>query len=69
MNFRNFLRVIEANGFVLARQRGSHRTYRGMVNGKTEIVVVSCTREGDEIKKGLLSSMIRQSGLSKSVFR
>ena len=51
MNFRDFLRILEANGFELARQRGSHRTYRGMVNGETKIVVVACTREGDEVKQ------------------
>ncbi|MCH2394626.1 type II toxin-antitoxin system HicA family toxin [Oceanibaculum sp.] len=69
MNFRDFLRILEANGFELARQRGSHRTYRGVMNGETKIVVVACTREGDEIKPGTLGSMIRQSGLPKSLFR
>lgn len=61
--------MIEVNGFELTRQRGSHRTYRGVMNGETKIVVVACTREGDEIKPGTLGSMIRQSGLPKSLFR
>jgi predicted RNA binding protein YcfA (HicA-like mRNA interferase family) len=69
MNFRDFLRILETHGFELARQRGSHRTYRGVVNRETKIVVVACTREGDEIKPGTLGSMIRQSGLPKSLFR
>lgn len=69
MNFRDFLRILETHGFELARQRGSHRTYRGVVNGETKIVVVACTREGDEIRPGTLGSMIRQSGLPKSLFR
>ena len=69
MNFRDFLRILEKNGFVLARQRGSHRTYIGMVNGKKEVVTVACTREGDDINKKTLGSMIRQSGLPKSLFR
>lgn len=69
MNFRDFLRILEAHGFELARQRGSHRTYRAVVSGETKIVVVARTREGDEIKSGTLGSMIRQSGLAKSLFR
>jgi predicted RNA binding protein YcfA (HicA-like mRNA interferase family) len=70
MKFREFIRILEAHGFVLDRQRGSsHRVYKGEVAGEIRLVVVAGHREGDDIKPGTLSSMIRQSGLSKTLFR
>jgi len=68
MKFRDLIRTLEDHGFELARQRGSHRTYKGFVEGSIR-VVVACHREGDDIRPGTLSSMIRQSGLSKKLFR
>lgn len=69
MKFRDFIGILENHGFELARQRGSHRAYKGQVGGQTRVVVVACHRESDDIKAGTLSSMIRQSGLSKDLFR
>ena len=69
MTFREVIAILEDHGFNLARQRGSHRTYTGMVEGKIRVVVVACHRESDDIRPGTLSSMIRQSGLPKSLFR
>ena len=69
MKFRDFVRILEAHGFVLDRQRGSHRTYKGSVDGRVRVVIVACHRESDDIKPGILSSMIRQSRLPKRTFR
>ena len=69
MKFREFIRILEAHGFALHRQRGSHRTYKGEVAGELRLVVVACHRQTDDIKPGTFASMIRQSGLSKSLFR
>jgi predicted RNA binding protein YcfA (HicA-like mRNA interferase family) len=69
MKFRDFIRILEAHGFVLDRQRGSHRTYKGLVDGRVRVAIVACHRESDDIKPGTLSSMIRQSGLPKRTFR
>lgn len=69
MNFRDFVRVLEAAGFQLVRQSGSHRTYEGMVDGRRHVVTVACHRESDDIRPGTLASMIRQSGLPKRQFR
>jgi predicted RNA binding protein YcfA (HicA-like mRNA interferase family) len=69
MKFRDFIPILESHGFALDRQRGSHRTYKGFVEGSIRVVVVACHRESDDIKPGTLSSMIRQSGLSKKLFR
>jgi predicted RNA binding protein YcfA (HicA-like mRNA interferase family) len=69
MKFRDLIRILEDHGFELARRRGSHRTYKGQVEGHIRIVVVACHSENDDIKPGTLSSMIRQSGLSRQLFR
>ena len=70
MKFRDVIRILEAHGFVLDRQRGSHRTYKGVRRlVEMRVVAVACHRESDDIKSGTLSSMIRQSGLSKRHFR
>jgi predicted RNA binding protein YcfA (HicA-like mRNA interferase family) len=69
MNFRDLIGILESHGFELARQKGSHRTYKGVVGGRTRLVVVACHRESDDIKPGTLQSMIRQSGLPKGTFR
>lgn len=69
MKFRDFIRILRAHGFEQVRQDGSHRIFRGAVDGQTRMVPVACTREGDDIKPGTLASMIRQSGLPKKLFR
>lgn len=67
--FRDFIRLLERNGFQLARQSGSVRTYKGTVAGQTRLVTVHFHRGSDDIKRKTLQSMIRQSGLSKELFR
>jgi predicted RNA binding protein YcfA (HicA-like mRNA interferase family) len=69
MKFRDLIRILESHGFELARQKGSHRTYKGSVGGRIHVVLVACHRESDDIKPGTLQSMIRQSGLPKGTFR
>ncbi|HEX8665738.1 MAG TPA: type II toxin-antitoxin system HicA family toxin [Beijerinckiaceae bacterium] len=62
--------IIEAHGFILHRHDGSsHRQYRGIVQGEVRYVTVAYHSAGDEILPDTLSSMIRQSGLSKKLFR
>lgn len=68
--FREFIAIIEAHGFVLHRHEdGSHRQYRGVVGGLVRYVTVAYHNIGDDILPETLSSMIRQSGLSKKLFR
>ncbi len=70
MKFRDFLRVIEEHGFVLHRQgSGSHAIYRAVISGEVRLITVAAHRLSDEIKPGTLAAMIRQSGLTKSLFR
>jgi predicted RNA binding protein YcfA (HicA-like mRNA interferase family) len=69
MKFRAFIRILVTHGFQLDRQRGSHRVYKGSVGGRTRLVVVACHSESDDIRRGTLTAMIRQSGLPKRTFR
>ena len=43
MKFRDLIRILEDHGFELARRRGSHRTYKGQIEGQIRIVVLACT--------------------------
>ncbi len=61
--------MLEKHGFVLNRQSGSTRTYKGAVGGKVRLVHVHYHRGGDDIRPGTLNSMIRQSGLPKKLFQ
>ena len=49
--------------------RGSHSTYEGFVKGKRRLVTIAAHRLGDDVHKGTLGSIIRQSGLPKKKFR
>ena len=68
--FRQFIAILEANGFVLHRHDGtSHRRYRREHKGTVYFVDVAPHNLNDQIRTGTLNSMIRQSGLPKSLFR
>ena len=67
--FAEFIKLLEQHGFVLDRQRGSARIYKGEVGGQVRLVSVHVHRGSDDIKRGTLQSMIRQSGLPKKLFR
>jgi predicted RNA binding protein YcfA (HicA-like mRNA interferase family) len=64
--FREFIKILEAHKFWLERQESSHRHYK---NAAGNLVTVAAHDLGDEVKKGTLKSMIRQSGLSQKLFR
>lgn len=67
--FREFIKIIEAHGFTLDRQDGSHRQYVGIMGAKWRLVTVAVVNPGDEIRTGTLKAMIRQSGLPDKLFR
>ncbi|MEI9888650.1 MAG: type II toxin-antitoxin system HicA family toxin [Rhizomicrobium sp.] len=67
--FREFVAVLERNGFVEVRQVGSHRRFRGENGGQVRMVTVAYHAIGDQITPNVLASMIRQSGLSRALFR
>lgn len=68
--YERFLAIIEAHGFKLLRHDGgSHRRYRGEVNGEVRLVDLTPHNWHDEIATGTLKSMIRQCGLPQKLFR
>jgi predicted RNA binding protein YcfA (HicA-like mRNA interferase family) len=67
--FREFIDVLVAANFKLVRIEASHRRYVGYVDGVTRNVTVAFHNINDEIRPNTLASMIRQSGLSKRLFR
>jgi predicted RNA binding protein YcfA (HicA-like mRNA interferase family) len=57
--------LLEQNGFVMARQRGSHMIMQRRSPGTTVTVPVPAHRQ---LRRGTLSSIIRQSGLPRELF-
>ena len=68
MKVREVIRLLEWNGFQLVRQRGSHRHFKGIVKARTRMVTVPGA-DGDDVPKGTLGSIRRQSGLPARLFR
>ena len=69
LNFREFIEILKAHGFELARQESSHRRYKGSIGCETKYVTVAYHSISDDILPKTLASMIRQSGLPKRLFR
>ena len=69
MKYRDFVRIIERHGFAFDRQRGSHRQFKGMIDGRVQLVTVDYAQSGEDISPRNLASMIRQSTLPKKLFR
>jgi predicted RNA binding protein YcfA (HicA-like mRNA interferase family) len=57
--------ILEQNGFIAVRQRGSHRIMQLKTEDSTVTVPVPLH---NELRRGTLQSIIRQSGLPKSLF-
>lgn len=62
---RDVCRILEAEGFTEVRHRGSHIVMQRRVGNTTTTVPVP---DHKELKVGTLSSIIRQSGLARSMF-
>lgn len=69
MKFRDFIRILEANGFEHVRSKAPHHFYAGVVNGVLQHVTCDYNHLGEEIPRHNFHSMIRQSTLSKKLFR
>jgi predicted RNA binding protein YcfA (HicA-like mRNA interferase family) len=58
-------RILEQHGFVKVRQRGSHIMMQKRTENSTTTVPIP---NYSELRTGTLQSIIRQSGLSRSLF-
>ncbi|MFA5995503.1 MAG: type II toxin-antitoxin system HicA family toxin [Patescibacteria group bacterium] len=65
LKVREVIRVLESNGFYLARQKGSHCIYR---NSLGIIVPVPLHGSNKPIPIGTFLAIIKQSKLSKELF-
>ena len=62
---RDVCQILEAQGFSAVRQRGSHIVMQKQSGSTTTTVPVP---NHSELKAGTLSSIIRQSGVARSLF-
>lgn len=60
MTVREVIRMLERDGWVLARQRGSHRQFIHAVKPGRVTVAGNL---GDDVRPGTLDSVLRQAGL------
>ena len=68
MKVRDVIRILKRHGFRRDRQSGGHRQFEGVVARRRRLVTVP-GKEGDDVPKGTLASIRRQSGLPKRSFR
>lgn len=60
MKVRDIIKLIEQDGWYLARTRGSHRQYKH--SNKSGLVTVP-GKPGDDLAAGTLDSILKQAGL------
>lgn len=59
---RYLIKILEQNGFIYKRTKGSHQLFYNPVNFKTVIVPV---HGGKDMKKGTFLSILKQAGIDK----
>ena len=62
MKVRDVIRMLEQDGWVLARTRGSHRQYKHPA--KLGVVTVA-GKPGEDLAPGTLNSVMKQAGLKR----
>jgi predicted RNA binding protein YcfA (HicA-like mRNA interferase family) len=68
MKVREVMFVPKTHGFRLARQKGSHRRFVGVVDGQTQYVTVA-GMGNDDVSRKTLASIRPQPGLPVDLFR
>ena len=63
MKAREVIKLIEADGWYLSRQKGSHKQYKHRV--KKGLVTVAAHKMSDEIAPGTLNSIYKQAQITK----
>ena len=54
------IRLLEENGYIFKRTKGSHRLYYNPINNKTIIVPF---HNGKDLKKGTFLAILKQAGI------
>ena len=63
MKIRDIVVMLEEDGWVLARTRGSHRQYK---HPHKSGLVTLAGKPGDDLAPGTLNSVLKQAGLKKA---
>lgn len=58
------IKLLEQNGFIFKRSKGSHHVYHNPLNNKTAIVPVHGNKD---IKKGTFLAILKQAGIDSSL--
>lgn len=62
---KKLIKILEQNGYILFRQKGSHHIFK---NEENIMVVVPIHGKNNPLKIGTFLKIIKQSGLSKEIF-
>ena len=57
---RHLIKILEQNGFVYQRAKGSHQLFHNVITGKTIVVPV---HGGKDMKKGTFLAILKQAGI------
>jgi predicted RNA binding protein YcfA (HicA-like mRNA interferase family) len=60
MKIKEIIKIIEQNGWIMVRRKGSHRQYKHKT--KNGLVTIAGNMN-DDLAKGTLNSIIKQAGL------
>ena len=70
VEFRQVVEILKEYDITFSRNgKGSHKVYQGTHSGQLRIVVLSYDQLGDDVPKGTLENIKRQSGIPKERFR
>ena len=61
MKVKEIIKLIEADGWYVARQKGSHKQYKHSI--KQGLVTISVHRLSDDLPQGIENSILKQAGL------
>ncbi len=64
MKVKEIIKLIEADGWYLVRQKGSHKQYKHRL--KKGLVTISGHKLTDEVKMGTLNSILKQAEIQKT---
>ena len=63
MKFRDIIKIIEKDGWYLARQKGSHMQFKH--DNKAGLVTIAPHSLNDDVSAGTLSSIYKQAQMDK----
>ena len=63
MKVSEIIKIIEDDGWILVRQKGSHRQYKHRY--KKGLVTIASHKMSDDVAKGTLNSILKQAQLKQ----